>query len=296
MLGAAMLFCSGINAAEVKADAPSAKEYLSLGADLSGSERATVLKLLGVEEGQLEDYTVVNITNADEHEYLDSYLNARVIGKRALSSALVVQKGEGSGIHVTTQNITYCTAGMYQSALATAGIKDADVKVAGPFAISGTAALVGVIKAYSTMTGEILEPEQVDAAAEELVATSILGENLKDQEKAEELIGIVKDTVVSQNVKEPAEIEKVIDETAKKLEISLSKEDKARIRKLMEKIANLDLDINTLKKQAQGLYEKLKGLDIDISEEEVKGFLDSVIAWFGRIWDAIVEFVANLFE
>lgn len=298
VLGAAMLFGGMVQAAEVKADAVSSKKYLSLGADLKDGEKSTVLDLLGVEEGKLEDYTIVSITNEDEHKYLDAYLSAKVIGKRALSSAVVVQREEGSGIRVTTQNITYCTAGMYQSALATAGIKDADVRVAGPFAISGTAALVGVIKAYSTMTGEVLEPEQVDAAAEELVATSILGENLNNQEKAEELIGIIKDKVVSGEIGNPEEIEKIINETAEKLEVNLSEEDRARIRRLMEKIAGLDLDIDSLKKQAQGVYEKLKDLDIDIdiSEEEVKGFLDRIIAWLGKIWDAIVEFVVNLFK
>ena len=37
---------------------------------------------------------------------------------------------------------------MYKNALVTAGIEDADIIVAGPKNISGTAALVGVFKAY----------------------------------------------------------------------------------------------------------------------------------------------------
>ena len=66
----------------------------------------------------------------------------------------VEQKDDGNGVNVTTQNISYCTSGMYRNALITAGIKNADVKVAGPFKISGTAALVGVMKAYEEMTGK----------------------------------------------------------------------------------------------------------------------------------------------
>ena len=50
---------------------------------------------------------------------------------------------KGNGIKVSTYNINYCTAGMYKNALATAGISDANIIVAGPFALSGTAALVG---------------------------------------------------------------------------------------------------------------------------------------------------------
>ena len=55
-----------------------------------------------------------------------------MIGTRALSSVLIEKKDKGNGIKVTTSNITYCTTGMYQNALATAGVTDADVRVAGP--------------------------------------------------------------------------------------------------------------------------------------------------------------------
>ena len=135
------------------------KPYVSLGADLNAQERATVLELLGITEDDLKNYTVATITNQDEHDYLDAYLDKSVIGSRALSSVLVEGKTDGNGIKVTTHNISYCTTGMYQNALVTAGIKDADIVVAGPFKISGTAALVGAIKSYENMTGEKVEQE-----------------------------------------------------------------------------------------------------------------------------------------
>lgn len=68
------------------------KPYVSLGADLSANDRAIVLKLLGVTEDDLKNYTVTTITNADEHKYLDSYLSKSVIGTRALSSVLDKRK------------------------------------------------------------------------------------------------------------------------------------------------------------------------------------------------------------
>ena len=162
-------------------DAP----YLALGADLSESEKSTVLNLLGVDASQLDQYMIVTVTNADEHAYLDAYLDASVIGSRALSSVVVEKKEEGTGIKVKTSNISYCTTGMYQNALATAGLENAEVRVAGPFNISGTAALVGAMKAYGEMTGETINPENADAATEELVITSELGESLGEQEQAE---------------------------------------------------------------------------------------------------------------
>lgn len=89
------------------------KPYLALGADLSPQEQMTVLSLLGLDDINVDDYDIISITNADEHEYLDKYLDASIIGTRALSSVLVVGKEAGNGIHVTTKNISYCTEGMY---------------------------------------------------------------------------------------------------------------------------------------------------------------------------------------
>ena len=264
-------------------DAP----YLALGADLSESEKSTVLNLLGVDVSQLDQYMVVTVTNADEHAYLDAYLDASVIGSRALSSVVVEKKEEGTGIKVKTSNISYCTTGMYQNALATAGLENAEVRVAGPFNISGTAALVGAIKAYGEMTGEIINPENADAATEELVITSELGESLGEQEQAEALIGAVKDIIVAEEVEDPEKIEAVIDDTAKKMNIQLSEEDKAKIAGLMEKIGSLDLNVDALKEQAKDLYQKLEDMDIQISGEQVKGILATIVSWFEKIINVI---------
>ena len=264
-------------------DAP----YLALGADLSESEKSTVLNLLGVDASQLDQYMIVTVTNADEHAYLDAYLDASVIGSRALSSVVVEKKEEGAGIKVKTSNISYCTTGMYQNALATAGLENAEVRVAGPFNISGTAALVGAMKAYGEMTGETINPENADAATEELVITSELGESLGEQEQAEALIGAVKDIIVAEEVEDPQEIEAVINDTAKKMNIQLSEEDKAKIAGLMEKIGSLDLNVDALKEQAKDLYQKLEDMDIQISEEQVKGILATIRSWFEKIINVI---------
>ena len=261
--------------------------YIALGADLTAEQRATVLDLLGVTEADLENYTVVTVTNEEEHQYLDSYLDASVIGTRALSSVVVEKQAEGQGIQVRTSNITYCTTGMYQNALATAGLQDAQVRVAGPTNISGTAALVGAMKAYEAMTGEEVTPENADAATDELVTTSELGETLGDQDKAEALIGAVKDSVVAQEADTPHEIEAIINDTAQQLEIQLSEDDMAQITSLMEKIGDLNLDVDSLKEQAADLYDKLESMDIHISEEQVRGFFGKLADWLGNFWDAI---------
>ncbi len=256
--------------------------YISLGADLNQEERATVLRLLGVTEDDLKNYTVTTVTNADEHAYLDSYLSSSIIGSRALSSVLVEGKEVGNGINVTTSNITYCTPGMYENALATAGVENADIKVAGPFNISGTAALVGAIKAYETMTGEEVSEENADTATNELVVTGQVAENVGDQEKAEQLIGAVKGEVVEGNATTTEEIGDVVDQAAQEMEVSLSEEDRQAIIDLMKKIDGLNLNIDSLKEQASNLYDQIAGLDLnlDINQEQVKGFFEKILDFF----------------
>ena len=165
---------SGVNADDNVVIAADDKPYLALGENLSSEQRAAVLGLMGLDAASLGDYNVVYITNAEEHQYLDAYLSSDKIGTRALSSVVIVKREEGSGLNISTKNINYCTIGMYKNALATAGLKDADVIVAGPSPISGTAALIGAMKAYAEMTGEPVDEDSLDAAMNEIVVTGEL--------------------------------------------------------------------------------------------------------------------------
>lgn len=269
------------------------KPYLALGADLSPEQKTTVLKLLNVGEADLDNYTVVQITNEDEYKYLGSYLDASVIGSKALSSVKVVGKEEGYGIQVTTANISYCTAGMYQNALATAGVENAEVTVVGPFSISGTAALVGAMEAYSTMTGEVIQPELADGATNELVVTSQLADSIGDSEKAEEMIAAIKQIMAEKGLDSEEDIENAINDVAAELEISLSESDRQMIRDLIAKLSKLDLDFDTIKEQAGELYDRISNLDLSkygITEENVNGFLGKLGGFFEKLIDVVKGF------
>ncbi len=264
----------------VSADAVEEKPYLSLGADLSKDQKKKVLELLDVDEDELDQYKVVTVTNKDEHKYLDDYLDSSVIGTRALSSVLIEKKDKGDGINVTTKNITYCTAGMYENALTTAGVTDATVTVAGPFNITGTAALVGAMNAYEDMTGKDISSESKDAATNELVVTSELAQQLDDSEKAEQFLALIKEKVLSDDVKTKSDINDIIDECGKDLDVTITDDQKAQIAELMQKINNLDLNVNDLKEQASKIYDKLSEMDIDTQGifAKIKMALSSIFA------------------
>lgn len=277
-----------VKADRIDEEKGSSKPYLSLGSDLTQEEKKTVLNLFGLSEKDLEDYDVGTVTNAEEHEYLGEYLDDSVIGTKALSSVKVVGKNKGNGVQVTTQNITFCTTGMYRNAMITAGIKDADITVVGPYKISGTAALVGVSKAYESMTGEKISEKNLDVANEELVTTGDLANKVGDTQKVEELIALMKKEVVENDLKTEEDFANLVEKATKELDISLSQEDKDKLESLMKEVGKLDLDVDTIKSQAQDLYDKLDKLDFQIDKESIGNF-------FTRIIDAIVEFFKNLF-
>lgn len=266
--------------ANVLADAVEEKPYLSLGADLSTDQKSKVLELLDVDEKALDQYNIVTVTNADEHKYLDDYLDSSVIGTKALSSVLVEKRDKGEGIDVTTKNITYCTAGMYENALTTAGVTDATVTVAGPFNITGTAALVGAMNAYEDMTGEDISSESKDVATNELVVTSELADQFNDSDKAEQFLALIKEKVLSDDAKSESDINDIIDECSKDLDITVTDDQKAQIAELMQKINKLDLNVNDLKEQASKIYDKLSDMDIDTQGifEKIKTALSSIFA------------------
>ena len=82
------------------------KPYLALGADLTAEQQATVLGLMGIDPANLDNYDVVYVTNDMEHQYLDSYLPSKTIGSKALSSVLIMKGKKGSGIQISTKNIS----------------------------------------------------------------------------------------------------------------------------------------------------------------------------------------------
>lgn len=265
------------------------RSYIALGADLSAQQRAVVLGLFGLTEADLSRYDVVYITNAEEHTYLDSYLSKSLIGSRSLSSVLVEKKDPGHGILVTTKNISYCTTGMYQNALITAGVTDADIIVAGPTSISGTAALVGAMKAYELMSGEKLSAESMDAAIDELVTTGELTDVLGDSEKAEQLIAYVKQLIVENGYTSEADIIEAVKEGADKLGVKLSEDEISKIQGLMHKISGLDLDIDSIKSQAEELYKKLEKLN-------ESGFFAKIGQFFTNLFGGLVDFFTSLFQ
>ena len=260
---------------------------LALGADLSADQRATVLSEMGITEAEAASYETVTITNDMEHQYLDESLGSSVVGSHSLSSVLLIPQESGAGLTVETHNINYCTIAMYRNALLTAGVQDAKVIVAAPMPISGTAALIGAVKAYETYSGTTVSDEAINAATDELVLTGELSDEL-DSEQISDLIAYLKQQIAEKGLDDPEKLTELVNEASDKMDLKLTDEQVSRIVALLLKLDNLDIDAGKLASQAKELYDKLDAMGIKLDSEKVGNFVTRMVS---SIWDLIQSFL-----
>lgn len=262
---------------------------LALGADLSASQRATVLSEMGITEAEAAAYETIYITNDMEHQYLDESLGASVVGTHSLSSVLLIPQESGAGLSVETHNVNFCTIAMYRNALLTAGVQDAKVIVAAPSSISGTAALVGALKAYETYSGETVSEDAFSVATDELVLTGELMDEL-DSEQISDLIAYLKQQIAERGLDDPDKLSEAVRQASDEMDLKLTDEQVSQIVDLLLKLNKLDIDPGKLASQAKELYDKLDSLGIDLDTEKVGNFITRFVS---SIWDLIQGFMSR---
>lgn len=251
---------------------------VSLGANLTQAQREQMLELFGVKE---DEVTIIEVTNEEERDYLEGLVSDKTIGTRAISSCYVKPLAEGEGIIVETHNITWVTREMFANAMVTAGVENAHVIAGAPFDVSGTAALTGIMKAFEKAEGENLSEEAKKIASEELVTTGELGDEIGKDEAAE-LIRKIKEKVVSSQIKDSEDIRRIIIEISGELNINLTQEQIDQIVKLMEKIRNLDLNVENIREQLNKIAGNLDKVKKTVEENKglIQKILDAIIGFF----------------
>lgn len=223
-----------------------ANPVVTLGQDLTPVQRQEMLRYFGVRARTMRLYI---ISNAQEHQLLGGVAPAGEIGTRAISCAYVVPERHGSGIRVTTHDITWVTPAMYANALATAGVADASVAVAAPYPVSGTAALAGILWAYQASTGVSLSPTRKTAAARELVVTADLGRRTGRPEAVATLVRTVKQEVLSGRATDSRAIREAVLRTAASLHLTLSAGQVQELVGLLLRLRNLGIPAATIHRQ-----------------------------------------------
>ena len=256
---------------------------VTLGKDLSKEQKKQMIELFNAKE---DEVTLLEVNNEEERKYLEGVASEGQLGTRTISSAYVELLDEGTGISVETHNISWVTKEMYQSALVTAGVKDAKIVAAAPFPVSGTGALTGILKAFEVATGTQISEEQKKVANEEVFQTGELGDEI-GKDEAGELMKTVKEAVISKDIKSAEDIKQVIIEIAGDLNINLNADQTDKIAALMEKINGLDLDKEQITTQLKDIGKKID--HVIRNNEEVRTLLQ-------RILDAIKNFFASIFN
>ena len=260
------------------------QERVVIGADLNEEQIQNVYSQFGLARGSVTELTV---TNAEERDYLEGLVDESIIGTNSISCVYIKTLGADAGMSVQTSNITWCTEDMYKAALMTAGIYDAQVKVAAPFGVSGTAALTGIYKAYENITGVQLQEQAKEAATDELVITA----QLADQLNEEDALAIV------------SELKLLLDETKTMTDDQLREQvvqiasqygytlDDATIDRLIGLCRDLeDLSTDELQQKVQQFRDALSS--VAQYAQQVQGFGAKVAQFF----QSIVDFFKNLFS
>ena len=260
-----------------------------IGADLNPDQVAMVYANFGLRRGDVIELTM---TNAEERRYLEGFVDERVIGTRSISCVYVELLPEGSGMSVTTSNITWCTGDMYASALATAGITDARILVSAPFAVSGTAALSGVYKAYEDMTGVKLDDMAKLVSTQELTVTGDLAQQIGSMDSTS-IVGELKLMLDETKNMSDDEIRSVIVEIAGRYNVSLTDTQISQLISLCRSLEGLNPDqLKQKVEEMQGTLQKMSEAKTKVVEfaQNVKTFMESVSGFFDKISGLIDRF------
>lgn len=305
-----MFTMSSYTQAQVKTDFD--KPIFIKGANLDQNQLEQTKDDLDVKNAN--DYEVLTI-NADEvNNYLGTNLNY------ITSSATIEKKKFGKGVDVeilTPNTITKVTNEQYMNASITAGINNANIKVASVESVTGEGALTGIYKAYKE-SGNELDKQDIQNANQEMEDLSAISEENqgKDGYSDESLNAAIADIK-----KQLADIQKKQDEQLTKEQVTDIVNDVLKDRGLNNVINEqqttiiinnmynvtqgkvFQADPKAFEQQAKSVSKKIeKGAgDLinkakDLNTEENRNILQKIIDWIKEIFLSLVDFIKGIFS
>lgn len=283
--GITLLLCllMVFSALAVNASADAEMKRAVIGADLTEEQIEGIYGIFGIRRGEV---TELRLTNAEEKSALEGFVDPAVIGTKSLSCVYLELLPAGSGMNVSTENISWFTPELYISALTTAGITDARIIVAAPFPVSGTAALAGVYKAYEDMTGQPLDENVKLASTQELTITGELAEEIGEVDSAsiitelklmldetanmtdDEIRGTIRQIAAEHSVSlTDTQVEQLLN-----LCRSLEKLNPEQMKERVEEVQNTLQRVSDAKTQVAGFVQTIKR-----AIDSIKSFIDRIV-------------------
>ena len=259
--------------------ADSSSSRVAIGSDLNEEQINQVYKTFRINRGEVTELTV---TNNDERAYLSKSVDSSMIGTKAISCIFIEALNEGSGLNVSTSNISWCTPDTYRNALTTAGITDANVTITAPFSVSGTAALTGIYMAYESITGKKLDETAKQVGSEELAVSSELANEIGDEDTSA-IVNDLKAILDQTRNMSDEELRGTIESIASDYNQNLTEE---QIQKLIDLVRSLEkLDTNALMERVNSVKDALHRLS-DVQNtahnftEKLKSFVATIVEFF----------------
>ena len=287
-------------ATPVFAQSEKTEAVVTLGANLTKSERLQMLDAFGVKANEVK---IIDVTNQDIREQLGLDTSKPIpASSQSISSSYVVVKDKG-GINVTTNNLTEVTGSMLANALLTSGVNNADVKADAPFKVTGTAALAGILKGFEDASGEELSLPKKEAAREEISLTNNLSNaKTKDgqtlgKDEAAVVVNDIKTDVIKDKPKNDEEIGKIVNNVTNNYNILLTQGQQEQTIKFMSKINDLDYNYGAMKESLNQMNDKLQQILKDTGKQlEESGLLEKALNGIKNVLVDIKDFLVNMFS
>jgi uncharacterized protein YpuA (DUF1002 family) len=160
-----------------------------------------------------------------------------------------------------------------------------------PVPVSGTAALVGIFKSFEELTGKKVTASVERTAAQELIATGNLGEKV-GKEKAAVLVERAKEMITAKPTVTRDEVTKIIEQSAKEQNLTLSKQDKEQLTDLMMKIKLLNIDVKQLQSQLKNFTPNTP----QPAQPGEKSLFSRILEFLKTLFSKFFSFVGKIFS
>lgn len=244
---------------------------ITVGADLTDQQVFALYNTLGIDPNAVE---ILTIDNSMERHYLEGKISDDIIGTRTLSCAYILPMSSG-GLVVKATNLTWVTEGMIANALLTAGVENCQVFATAPFAVSGTGALTGVLKAYESSADVKLDEEKKDAATQELIITGELTDEIaasddqnsdpkENNDQVIEFMNEIKNEAANEHLTEE-QAKDILDAAIKQFDLNFSDEMYNKLVEYLMTFSTLEYDKN-FSEALKSLTDRIKeGFNVNIN-------------------------------
>ena len=261
---------------------------VTLGTNLSDTQKQQVLKYFGVEENEA---VIIEVNNQQERKYLEGVVPDSQIGTKTYSCAYVEPTDTGK-INVKTVNLSYVNSNILSSAFATATSgMSANIVAISPFVTSGTGSLTGILLATEDATGKPLDEDKKEIATEEMIVTGDIGKDI-GQDKATGIVNDIKTEIIKNNTKDTTQIAETINNITNNYNVTLNVDQTKQLEELMKKISEQDYNYKEMKDTLNNIAKDVdKKLDA-IGESVKTGVLDTIKGWF----EGMGEWMSGIFS